>query len=52
MVEIDEEYCLYAQKRLKLAEVDATIQGYTDGVFWERNILRDIKKKQLEFQTL
>jgi site-specific DNA-methyltransferase (adenine-specific) len=46
MVEIDEDYCLYAQKRLQMAETDATIQGYTDGVFWERNTLRDMKKKQ------
>ena len=48
MVEIDEEYCLYAQKRLQMAETDITIQGYADGVFWERNTLRDIKKKQQE----
>ena len=48
MVEVDEEYCLYAQKRLQIAEADTTIQGYADGVFWERNTLRDIKKKQQE----
>lgn len=41
MIEIDEEYCLYAEKRLKLAEIDKTIQGYFDGVFWERNTLND-----------
>ena len=46
MVEIDKEYCLYAQKRLQMAETDTTIQGYADGVFWERNTLRDMKKKQ------
>ena len=46
MVEIDEDYCFYAQKRLQIAETDATIQGYADGVFWERNTLRDMKKKQ------
>lgn len=39
MVEIDEEYCLYAQKRLQIAEKNSTIQGYSDGVFWERNAL-------------
>ena len=38
-VEIDRQYCLLAAKRLHLAEFDATIQGYTDGVFWERNTL-------------
>jgi len=40
MVEIDEEYCLYAEKRLKMAESDRTIQGYSNGVFWERNTLQ------------
>ena len=43
MVEIDEEYCLYAQKRLQMAERNPGIQGYSDGVFWERNTLKDIK---------
>jgi site-specific DNA-methyltransferase (adenine-specific) len=36
-VEIDETFCCLAQKRLDLASVDRTIQGYGDGVFWERN---------------
>ena len=45
MVEIDEEYCLYAEKRLRMAEEDSTIQGYFNGVFWERNTLRDIKNR-------
>lgn len=39
MVEIDEEYCLYAQKRLQIAERNSAIQGYFDSVFWERNAL-------------
>ena len=38
-VEINEEYCLWAEKRLEQASVDNTIQGYTAGVFWERNTL-------------
>jgi site-specific DNA-methyltransferase (adenine-specific) len=38
-VEIDENYCLLTEKRLALAEQDASIQGYSDGVFWERNTL-------------
>lgn len=46
IIEIDEEYCLYAEKRLKLAEEDRTIQGYHDGVFWERNALPYIKIKR------
>jgi len=36
-VESAEEYCLLAEKRLALAETDSRIQGYADGVFWERN---------------
>jgi len=36
-VEIDETYCLLAEKRLALAEADRRIQGYVEGVFWERN---------------
>jgi len=38
-VEIDETYCCIAEKRLKLTELDTHIQGYEDGVFWERNTL-------------
>ena len=38
-VEIERQYCLLAAKRLHLAEADRTIQGYHDGVFWERNTL-------------
>ena len=30
-------YGAWAQKRLEMAETDASIQGYEDGVFWERN---------------
>ena len=37
MVEIDEEYCLYAEKRLEMTEKAPAIQGYSDSVFWERN---------------
>ena len=36
-VEIDESYSCLAQKRLNLASADSSIQGYVDGVFWERN---------------
>jgi site-specific DNA-methyltransferase (adenine-specific) len=43
-VELDTNYCCLAQKRLLLAERDKSIQGYTDGVFWERNSLREQKK--------
>ena len=36
-VEIDETYCCLALKRLDLASTNQSIQGYSDGVFWERN---------------
>ena len=43
-VEINEEYALMAEKRLKAASKDKSIQGYNDGVFWERNTLASQKK--------
>ena len=36
-IESDEQYCLLTQKRLEIAETDKSIQGLSDGVFWERN---------------
>jgi len=45
-VEVDEYYCCAAEKRLQLAGANKEIQGYNDGVFWERNTLRDQKKKK------
>lgn len=36
-IEMDTEYCCMAEKRLALASGDKSIQGYADGVFWERN---------------
>ena len=38
-IEQEELYCLYAEKRLELAEQEPTIQGYSGGYFWERNTL-------------
>lgn len=43
-IELNEEYCLFAEKRLEMAETDKSIQGYADGVFWERNSLSAQKK--------
>jgi len=40
-IEMNREYCCWAVKRLRQAEVDRSIQGYADGVFWERNSLSD-----------
>ena len=44
-VEIDETFAALASKRLEFAEKDKSIQGYHDGVFWERNTLMEQKKK-------
>lgn len=45
-VEISEEYALLAAKRLRKADSDRNIQGYNDGVFWERNTLNLQKKRK------
>jgi site-specific DNA-methyltransferase (adenine-specific) len=37
-VEQNPLYCAWAEKRLELAAENPRIQGYEDGVFWERNI--------------
>lgn len=36
-IEMNEEYACWAEKRLEIAETDKNIQGYADGIFWERN---------------
>ena len=36
-VDINTEYLCWAQKRIYAARKDTTIQGYEEGVFWERN---------------
>lgn len=45
-IEINEEYALLTEKRLQMAENDSSIQGYCDGVFWERNTLNAQKKSK------
>ena len=42
-IEINREYCYWAAKRIIRAENDTTIQGYLDGVFWERNSIPNKK---------
>lgn len=36
-IEQNRDYCLWTEKRLDSASTDITIQGYSDGVFRERN---------------
>lgn len=46
-VEVDELYCCLAEKRAELAKKDYRIQGYEDGVFWERNtLIEQVKSKK------
>ena len=45
-VEMNLEYCCWAEKRLSQAEFNTSIQGYSDGVFWERNSLNDQKPRK------
>ncbi len=44
-IEADENYCLLAEKRLAFAENNKTIQGFSDGIFWERNSSKSFSRK-------
>ena len=45
-IEREAQYCVWAEKRLEQAETDTRIQGYADGVFWERNTAALLKKRR------
>ena len=47
-IELSREYCCWALKRLAMAQSDSSIQGYSDGAFWERNSLQDQKSSLLK----
>ena len=38
-IEREETYCLLAERRLEMADLEPSIQGYVGGYFWERNTL-------------
>ncbi|NOT46480.1 MAG: site-specific DNA-methyltransferase [Acidobacteria bacterium] len=44
-IESDQNYCLLAAKRLETADADKSIQGLSDGVFWERNSRAKVSEK-------
>jgi len=51
-VELDPTYACLAAKRVDLADIDKSIQGYADGIFWERNSSsHPIRKKSLARQN-
>lgn len=43
-VELDEKFAAISVKRLKISDTNNSIQGFLDGVFWERNSLGVQKK--------
>ena len=48
-IESDKTYCAWAEKRLEMADYNNDIQGYTSGVFWERNTgAEQLKAKRSE----
>ena len=49
-IEMNTEYCCWAQKRLLDVMLDPGIQGYTDGVFWERNTFNEQPKIKIDTQ--
>lgn len=46
-IEQQADYCALAEKRLEMAGRDASIQGYANNVFWERNSLAAQQKAAL-----
>ena len=40
-IELNEQYCVWTEERIERAEYDQSIQGYVDGIFWERNSLQE-----------
>ena len=44
-IEKEAQYCVWAEQRLEMAETDTEIQGYVDGVFWERNSFPEQNKQ-------
>ncbi|MCX7944079.1 MAG: site-specific DNA-methyltransferase [Deltaproteobacteria bacterium] len=50
-IEVDEYYCCLAEKRLEMAEKDKSIQGYSDGVFWDRNLFNEQARKRTKKDT-
>ena len=35
-IEQNPQYCIWTEKRIEMAQSDPTIQGFIDGVFWDR----------------
>ena len=44
-IELNKEYCCLCEKRLEYADTNKRIQGYENGIFWERNMLSEMSRK-------
>ncbi len=44
-IETEPQYCVWAEQRLEMADSQPRIQGYVNGVFWERNSLNEQHQK-------
>ncbi len=44
-IELNKEYCCLCEKRLEYADTNKRIQGYENGIFWERNMLSEMNRK-------
>ncbi len=49
-VEIEAQYCVWAEQRLEMAESNTEIQGYVNGVFWDRNTLAEQNAAHRDFK--
>ena len=49
-IEKESQYCIWTEQRLKLADKDKKIQGYEDGIFWERHSTPSESKIQGDVQ--
>lgn len=50
-IEISEEYAMLAAKRILMADKNKEIQGYSGGVFWERNTL-NLQNKSMKLDNI
>jgi site-specific DNA-methyltransferase (adenine-specific) len=47
-IECDPAYCCLAERRVELAAEHPAIQGYRDGVFWDRNAAQGLAAAKSE----
>lgn len=50
-IEIEKQYCVWAEQRLETAGQNPEIQGYVNGVFWERNSLSEQNASQQKVRS-